>query len=717
MSMTILYKSDFKRYPKAIIDVTTKNRTWVEFASKLKAMGIENWGFHLTLLDPGLKGIDPRDPNLDNATILRIQHELRNNYWYFLREIFRVPSTTGGDPGYLEANRGNIATYWSVFNHFITYLEQIRQTGKSLTGRSLMTGVHTAWTKGSTSILFTKSDLRPDEIKDYKAIKADLPGYLWYNTPKDKDNQQDFTTLCHGNVTFSYIPSVSEDAANKIGRGKTPIWILADEVPFLSYCYISIPSLIASTNRSFTDAERDGTFHGILYSTTAGDLSTKEGKYVYEKIRQVGMFFSEMLYDCTDREEARQLIFSNSSNKVAPHVRIAFNHLQLGYSNEWLKQKVGTVPASKDQIKRDYLGIWTFGSQENPIPEHLLNTMRRSENTDFTTERYNTYYVVRFHKPKEWVVTRKAVMGLDMSEAIGRDAITGVVIDIETLETLAAFSISESNLIYFGTFLSHFMQKFPNITLVPEAKSAWTGGIRDQVLIEMPKLGIDPGKRIYSTVVDTARGSESEQRDYRDYSTGYPSERKYYPYRSDFGFKTGKVSREVLYRDVMMNTVKEVPTLIRDPALIDELSTLVERKGRIDHALSGHDDHVVSFALAHWFIRYARNVDHYGIDSTRIMSNVIREMEVTPEEFKKRTKFVKLQQEMEDILSRLENSNSHIEIAYLESKLKMLERELPDVSEHNLGAGSLSARARESKDKRKGRNRNNLQPMFPHSPL
>src|SRR5690606_6296803 len=112
--------------------------------------------------------------------------------------------------------RGNIATYWSIFNHFVTYLEQIRQTGKSLTGRSLMTGFHTAWVLGSegstiSSILFTKSDLRPDEIKEYKGIKLTLPKYMYYNTIKDKDNQQDFTTLCRGVVTYSYIPAGSKD--------------------------------------------------------------------------------------------------------------------------------------------------------------------------------------------------------------------------------------------------------------------------------------------------------------------------------------------------------------------------------------------------------------------------------------------------------------------------------------------------------------------------
>ena len=716
--MTILYTSDFKKYPSAIVDLKTKNRSWVEFAAKLESMGVKNWGFHLTLLDPSLVGVDPHDPNLDSTTILKVQTELTNNYWYYLREVFKVPSNVGGETSYLRANRGNIATFWSVFNSFITYLEQIRQTGKSLTGRAIKTGVHTCWAKGGTTLLFTKSDLRADEIRHYKDIKSALPGYMWYNTPKDKDNQQDFTTLCHGNVTFTYIPSTDEVSANRVGRGKTPIFILGDEVPFLPYVYVSIPAMVASTMDSFTQAEKAGSFHAILYSTTAGDLSTKEGVYVYEKIRQRGMFFSEILYDAKDKQDASEILFANSNNKVVPNIVVAFNHNQLGYTDEWLTKQIASNPAAKDQIKRDYLGLWTFGSQYNPIPEHLLSIIRRYVNANYKTQTFNSNYLVRFHDDIEYVKGRKIALGLDMSEAIGRDAITGVGVDVETLETLIAFSVSESNLIYFGSFLANFLKQLPNVTLVPESKSAWTGGIRDQLLIEMPKLGLDPGRRIYSTIVDGAKGSDADQKDYRNYQSGYPSERKYYPYRQSMGFMTNRSSREVLYRDVMMNAVKETPNLIRDPQLVDELSTLVERKGRIDHASSGHDDHVVSFALAHWFIRYARNLEHYGIDSTRLMCKVDREVEeVTPEQWRTMEKHKKLSKQLEAAVERLSVATSAVEIAYLEARITMLENDLPEVDLSKSSASSLSARSKDAsnlKNSNRGRNggRRFTKPLF-----
>lgn len=673
--MTILYKSDFAKYPSAIIDLKTKNTSWLEFGAKLRKEGNENWGFHLTLLDPTLQGVDYFADDLDRLTILKIQTELRNNYWFYLREFFKVPTGGSGGSVYYRANRGNIGAAWSLFNSFVTYVEQIRQTGKSLFTRGIATGFHNAWTENSTHILFTKSDLRADEIKSYREISEELPGYVRYKHKKDKENQQEFTTMCHSNVTYSYIPQGDPKSANKVGRGKTPRFINGDEIPFLAYAQISIPALEASTNNSFDEAKAAGDFYGTLWTTTAGDLSTDEGKYVYEKIRKKGMFFTEALYDCENREEAVAMIVAHSESTVVPHVVVAFNHRQLGYTDEWLMEKIDRNTGTKDAIKRDLLGIWTFGSAANPIPERVMLRIRKAVNEVPQVETMARYYTVRFQRDVEYVRKRQVVMGLDTSDLIGRDAITGVGVDVITGEVLFAFGLNESNLTHFTSFLAQFLRDFPKVVMIPEAKSSWSG-IRDQLLISLPEMGIDPGKRIYSRVVDESLGSESQQKEYREFSSGHPSERKYYPYRKLFGFMTGPASRETLTRDVLMKVVDEYAELIRDSVLIDELSTLVERKGRIDHALSGHDDHVISFALAHWLLRFGRNLQHYGIDPNTVLSRrPIRKdtVQLPPKEQRRQDR---IHAELEKCYDKIQKSTSVIEQKYLSRRIDMLERDI-----------------------------------------
>lgn len=675
--MAILYEKDWDKYPDAIVDLNSRNESWVKMAAKYKLMGVKHWYMMLALIQPELAKWDPFDPNLPEHIVQMMMLECEENPWYFFREIQRVPAKSGGGSHPLRANRGNIAMFWCVMNSFITYVQQIRQTGKSLNTRAVVNYFHNVAARDSMHILFTKGDLRKEEIKEYKLMRDLLPKWMWYLHPKDADNQHEFTTLSRGNRTKSYVPQGDPEAANGVGRGTTPTLVTGDEVPFLPYAEISIPSLIAATTASFDEARANGSMHGILYTTTAGDLSTDSGKYVFEKIKSIAMFFSEILYDCVDRKDAVATIRANSKSE-APYVDISFNHLQLGYSDQWLREKIATVPASRDKIRRDYLGQWTFGSASNPIKEKVLNRIRKSLNQEPITDKTNESYIIRYHVPKAEALRRKSVLGLDTSNAVGRDSMSGIMVDIETGEVLLAFSVSESNLIRFSMWFSKFIQEFTEMTVIPEAKSTWIT-ILDYLLIDLPINGTDPGRRIYSRVVDRAEASDSAKRDYREYSHGVPTERKFFPYRSDFGFPTSGPLREALYIDIMPIATESTATLIRDGALIEELSTLVERRGRIDHASSGHDDHVISWLMTHWFMRSARNLDHYGIDTRRILSRLRTAAVESPQETKRIMKEERLLTDIQLLEERVEKSNSHMERKYLETKLKVMKSELKSV--------------------------------------
>jgi hypothetical protein len=675
--MAILYEKDWDKYPNAIVDTGSRNESWVKMAAKYKTMGVKHWYMMLALIQPELTKWDPFDPNLPEHIVQMMMLECEENPWYFFREIQRVPAKSGGGSHPLRANRGNIAMFWCVMNSFITYVQQIRQTGKSLNTRAVVNYFHNVAARDSMHILFTKGDLRKEEIKEYKLMRDLLPKWMWYLHPKDADNQHEFTTLSRGNRTKSYVPQGDPEAANGVGRGTTPTLVTGDEVPFLPYAEISIPSLIAATTASFDEARANGSMHGILYTTTAGDLSTDSGKYVFEKIKSIAMFFSEILYDCVDRKDAVATIRANSKSE-APYVDISFNHLQLGYSDQWLREKIATVPASRDKIRRDYLGQWTFGSASNPIKEKVLNRIRKSLNQEPITDKSNESYIIRYHVPKAEALRRKSVLGLDTSNAVGRDSMSGIMVDIETGEVLLAFSVSESNLIRFSMWFSKFIQEFTEMTVIPEAKSTWIT-ILDYLLIDLPVCGVDPGRRIYSRVVDRAEASESAKRDYREYSHGIPTERKFFPFRSDFGFPTSGPLREALYIDIMPIATESTATLIRDASLIDELSTLVERRGRIDHASSGHDDHVISWLMTHWFMRSARNLDHYGIDTRRILSRLRTAAVESPQETKRIMKEEKLLNEIQAMEEKVDNSRSAMERKYLETKLKVMKSELKSV--------------------------------------
>lgn len=57
------------------------NKSFNEMHYYLKAKGIKNNKFFLLIYDPGLIGVDPRDPNLDLVTKNRIARECTINFW------------------------------------------------------------------------------------------------------------------------------------------------------------------------------------------------------------------------------------------------------------------------------------------------------------------------------------------------------------------------------------------------------------------------------------------------------------------------------------------------------------------------------------------------------------------------------------------------------------------------------------------------------------
>ena len=120
--------------PKMVyIHLETTNQSFIDMHYYLKSQGIQNNDFFLALLDSGLAGVDPRDPNLSQAMKARIMMECRLNYWYFLREVVRIPDQGGtvGSGKRFKLHRGNLAMNFLFVLNFNQFVEMPRQHGKT----------------------------------------------------------------------------------------------------------------------------------------------------------------------------------------------------------------------------------------------------------------------------------------------------------------------------------------------------------------------------------------------------------------------------------------------------------------------------------------------------------------------------------------------------------------------------------------------------------
>lgn len=619
---TILFERDWDYYPTAIWDTKTTNKSFLEFSALLKHMGVKNHLFPLALMQPELQGVDPFDPTLSDDLKLKIKIECTFNPWYFIREVMRVPPAAGDTPVKLEANRGNISLWWSFLNHIDYFLVQIRQTGKSLNSDGISVWYQIFGARNSRANLFTKGDLFKEHIARLKKLRALLPKYLVNIVKKDTDNQKEFTNMSQGNRMVVYIPQKDEEAANNLGRGLTTPYNHVDEIAFLKNVHISLGVMLAGGGAAREEAARNGLPYGNIFTTTAGELDTPEGAYAYD-LMTGGAEWNDAFYDCANTDELYEVVRKQCRNKDAILINGTFNHRQLGKTDAWLRKKIAESRQTGDGVRRDYMNEWTTGNARNPLSKDTLRKIHASVTKPSYLEiDKQDHYAIRWYITREEVETgiarRQMVMGVDTSNAVGRDNITGVIVDISTLEVVGAWTVNDSNLTAFAMWMAKIMVRFQNITVVPESKSTWIG-ILDTLLLTLPNYKVDPAKRIYSTLVDAKDESPEAKRRYNEYVGDRDN---YRSYRKYFGFPTNSQLREIIYGPVLQEAAKKSGAVVRDAKLQSELGRLVERNGRIDHDASGHDDHVISWLLCHWFLTYGKNLDHYGITVSEIKRRV-----------------------------------------------------------------------------------------------
>ena len=619
---TILFRRDWFQYPSAIWDTKTTNTSFLEFSSLLKHMGVENHLFMLTLMQPDLQGVDPFDPFLTDEQKLKIKIECTFNPWYYIREVMRVPPAAGDNPVKLQANRGNISLWWCFLNHIDYFLVQIRQTGKSLNSDGISVWYQVFGARNSRSNLFTKGDLFKEHIARLKKLRALLPKYLVNIVKKDTDNQKEFTNMSQGNRMVVYIPQKDEEAARNLGRGLTTPHSHTDEIAFLKNVHISLGVMLAGGGAAREEAARNGLPYGNIFTTTAGELDTAEGKYAYD-LMTGGAEWNDMFYDCENREALYDVVRKQCRNKEAILINGTFNHKQLGKTDAWLRTKIAESRQTGDNVRRDYLNEWTSGNARNPLSKDTLRKIHAGVIKPLYMEiDKQDNYSIRWYIPQEEVASgiphRELTMGMDTSNAVGRDNITGVIVDNSTLEVVGCWTVNDSNLMTFAYWVAKILIRFPKLTMVPESKSTWIG-ILDTLLLTLPSHKIDPAKRIYSTLVDAKDQSPEDRKRYHEYMGDRDN---YRSYRKYFGFPTNASLREIIYGPVLQEAAKKTGALVRDAKLQGELARLVERNNRIDHDASGHDDHVISWLLCHWFLTYGRNLEHYGITLSEVKRRI-----------------------------------------------------------------------------------------------
>ena len=618
----ILFLEDWARFPSAIADYDTTNTSFVEFSSLLKSMGVKNYLFPLSLLQPELKGVDPFDPNLDEETIGKIWLECYYNFWYFLREVCLFPATTGSEHNRVRANRSIIGLCWVLMNNIDAFWLQPRQTGKSAAADAVSEWLMLIRSEGATHFLVTKDNgLLAKNIATLKKMRDILPPYFYIPNRKDKDTELYMNYSELGNEIVGKGGQKDPDSAEKVGRGLRFATCQNDEQPFCPYADIFVPAMTSAMDASRKEAIRKGLPNFFLTTTTAGDLTNRSGKYSFS-LYNSGATFTEKMYDCKNNADLIDLV---KKNRRGNSLRISgcFTHRMLGISDEEFWELITKVPSTPDQIDRDYFLVWTSGGQYSVLPPNIQKGIQESEREPDYVEITPTGYLIRWYAEEQDIESvmrsQDVIIASDTSEQVGRDATTFILRSTQSLATLATLQITNANLVVTAEWLASFMIKYPRTTLIMERKS--TGAMfLDTLLLVFLKHNINPFKRIYNQFVQFPEKYPEQYRKLRNAS--YTNVEYVNANRKYFGFAQSGNTRNVLYSTVLQTAAKQAQHVVYDKHLSGELRGLVIKDGRVDHTSDSHDDLVMGWLLSHWFLMMGVNLDLYGIDTRRLLMSV-----------------------------------------------------------------------------------------------
>jgi len=615
----ILRESDWAYYPGSVVHDTTKNKHFIKFAKTLQKLGVRHYYVHLALHNPALKDVDPFDPNLTPAQQADIIQECAENPWYYFRECLRIPADgTNGVP--FKIDRGNFALYWIFFNNIDVALEFLRQHGKTIGVASLESWL-LRFLENSRTIHITKGPvLREETITTLKRLRDGLPPFLWPMHEDDPDNKEAFACLAMGNKLITAIGQNDEQSANGVGRGLTAGRLFSDEGPFTKNIHHILPAALGSGTAARRINEENGVPYGNVFATTPGDLATPEGRYMYD-IMTSGIMWDERYLDIQSRSALIELIAKNTTALI-PRVMfyVKFNHRQLGTSDEELAGMISNATGTPDQIRRDYGGQWTTGGLNKPYSEEDAARMTKSRRRATFKDISSGGYVLDWYYKQEEMSSKlraRHIIGLDTSEAVGRDAIAMSIVNGETAEYAGKLTVNETNVIGFAIHLANFMIKYENTVLILERRSTGSS-VADAIILQLQSKIPDLHRRLYVRITQDHSRNDELLKEFRRGPGNFP-EKFWDKFRKYIGFATDQDKRRKLYGEVFTMALRISAHLIRSGELIDQILGLVERNGRIDHQRSGHDDLVISWLLAMWLLIFGNNLGHYGLSNNRLM--------------------------------------------------------------------------------------------------
>lgn len=433
--------------PKMVyIHLETSNKSFIDMRNYLKAKGIQNNDFFLALLDPGLAGINPRDPSLSPQMKARVMQECYRNYWYFLREIVRVPDQ-GGDVNsgkMYNLHRANLAMNFLFVLNFNQYDEAPRQWGKTIGALCRYLWVYNFGTTNSEIMFIHKAHSGSKaNLQTLKNLRDALPSYLQMSSVLNSDGKKlkvPNTVVAmqhptnHNKIT-TFPSARTRESANNLGRGATMPMQFYDEFAFMPYNKEVYLAAVPAFSTASQNAKAHGAPYGLLITSTPGDLLTDCGQYAYS-IRNNATPWNEMYYDYT----YAQLEELKNSNHNSNFFLVSYTYQQLGGGPDYLSRMIIEMNKEWDAIRREVLLEWAEAATDCPFSEDDLEIIKSHLKDPIRTILFGRYGQYQFQIYEDLDMNYPPIVGVDVAGALWQDSSAITVIDSKTTRVTATLN-------------------------------------------------------------------------------------------------------------------------------------------------------------------------------------------------------------------------------------------------------------------------------------
>ncbi len=629
-------------------DFHTKNKSFIDLYKDYCKLGIKNNKFHLAIIDRSLIGIDPFDQTLPLETKLRIDIESKRNPWYWLREVCRIPMdgkpiAVGGGSCFL-IDRNSAASWYLFLNNIDQYTSKPRQTGKT---QNALAQIDWAFHFGAMSSTFTFSnkDATNNRMNLYrlKCQRDMLPAYMQMRIAMDRDGnivkESNNVTTMKNPITSNSITLLpranSAELANSNGRGMTASLQYFDEFDFTNYQVITLKSSVFAFNTAHNNAIQNGSCSSRIFSSTPGDLDTRDGAAAAEFISHM-LVWQDKFLDMPIRYLLEQIHDRKSQRNGIVYAEHSWK--QLKKTQAWYEQQCESVSYDKETILREIDLKRLHGSSLSPFDRDSILYIQAHQKApiaeiDLSNNLCPIYFYEKIRSKIPYILS------IDPSEGLGTDNNSIQLINPYTLQTAAEYEspyISQPDL---AKMVVSLMDNYcPKSMIVVENN-------RGRELINC----LRQTKYMYQIWYDSKKMLEVTEK-VNQYGAGARDAFE----RRAYGINTGTANRAPMYA-ILESFMHDFKERLVGAKLVQSITALIRKPGtgRIEAGDGQHDDSVMAYLIGVYVFLHAENLESFGLyrgmADPDLNTYLAQKKPVDPID-KLKEMFSSLPQEMQDLL-------------------------------------------------------------------